>query len=161
MADALAVVIGVGNVLRGDDAAGVLVARRLRGRARIIEQGGEAGALVEAMRGARAAYIVDAARGDRPGRVHRLDATAQPLPQGMFACSTHGFGVAEGVELARALGVLPPVCVVYALEGACFENGAQMSAALAAALPVAAARIDEELEATARANFRHVPQSRE
>jgi hydrogenase maturation protease len=160
MADVSAVVIGVGNLLRGDDAAGVLVAHRLRGRARVIEQNGEAGALVEALRGARAAYIVDAARGDRPGRVHRLDATARPLPQ-MFSCSTHGFGVAEGVELARALGVLPPVCVVYALEGARFETGQAMSAELEAALPAVAAHIDEELEAMARTSFARAPRSGE
>jgi hydrogenase maturation protease len=159
MADAPAVVIGVGNPLRGDDAAGVRVARLLRGRAHVIEQSGEASALADALRQARAAYIVDAACGERPGRVHRLDAAARPLPPGMFTCSTHGLGVAEGVELARALGVLPPVCVVYAIEGARFETGAAMSAALEAALPAVAACIDEELQAAARANYRRAPRS--
>jgi hydrogenase maturation protease len=61
--------------------------------------------------------------------------------------STHGFGVADGIELARALGALPPVCVVYALEGSRFDAGEAMSAALEAALPEAAARVEAEIGA--------------
>ncbi len=142
-------VIGLGNPLRGDDAAGIMVVRRLRQRAaaRVLEQSGEATALVDALRDASAALIVDAASGTQPGRVRRLDAAAQPLPQGLFGCSTHGFGVAEGIELARALGALPPVCVVYALEGVQFETGAAMSPAVQAAVPGVAARIEAEIDA--------------
>ena len=87
--------------------------------------------------------VVDAAAGAEPGRLHRLDASAQPLPQRLFGSSTHGFGVAEGIELARALGVLPPVCVVYAVEGGRFETGAPMSEAVVRALPVLAERHNE------------------
>jgi len=148
VASAPVVVIGVGNTMRADDAAGVLVARRLRScpGVEICEQSGEATALLEALRGRAAALIVDAAAGTRPGRLHRLDAAAQPLPQGLFGCSTHGFGVAEGIELARALGALPPVCVVYALEGGCFDTGAPMSDAVARALPRLAEDITKDIE---------------
>jgi hydrogenase maturation protease len=149
VADGPVRVIGVGNLLRADDAAGILVARRLRARpgVRILEQNGEPAALLEALRGARAAFVADAAAGSEPGRVHRLDAVKQTLPAGLFACSTHGVGVAEAIELARALGALPPVCLVYALEGTRFENGAALSEALARALPEAAARIEADLDA--------------
>lgn len=153
MADAAGgalVVIGVGNPLRGDDAAGIMVARRLRVGARVLEQSGEATALLDALRGVAAAFIVDAAAGAQPGRLRRLDAAVQPLPQGLFGASTHGLGVAEGVELARALGTLPPVCVVYALEGERFETGAPLSPAVQAALPAAAARIEAEINALQR-----------
>jgi len=141
-------VIGVGNALRADDAAGLEVVRRLRARPglEIREQSGEATALLDALRGRAAALIVDAALGAEPGRLHRLDAAAHPLPQGLFGCSTHGFGVAEAIELARALGVLPPVCVVYAVEGERFETGAPMSDAVARALPALAEDIARELE---------------
>ena len=149
MASAPIVVIGVGNPLRADDAAGIAVVRRLRKRAglRVLEQSGEATALLDALRGARAALIVDAAAGGRPGSLRRLDAAAQALPQGLLGCSTHGFGVAEGIELARALGALPPVCVVYAIEGAHFEAGAPMSRAVRAAVAVLARRIETEIGA--------------
>jgi hydrogenase maturation protease len=146
------VVIGVGNPMRADDAAGVLVARRLRPRRGVenLEQSGEATEMLEALRGRAAALVIDAASGTEPGRLHRLDAAAQALPQGLFGCSTHGFGVAEGIELARALGVLPPVCVVYALEGARFETGGAMSQAVAFALAQAASRVESELDAILR-----------
>ena len=156
MASAPVVVIGVGNTLRADDAAGVLVARRLNPRpgVEICEQSGEATALLEALRGRAAALIVDAAAGVEPGRLHRLDAVAEPLPQGLFGCSTHGFGVPEGIELARALGALPPVCVVYAIEGERFETGAPMSEAVACALPALAEDITREIETFGHAETR-------
>jgi len=142
------VVIGVGNALRADDAAGLEVVRRLRGGpgVDVLEQSGEATTLLDALRGRAAALIVDAAAGTDPGRLHRLDAAAGPLPQGMFGVSTHGFGVAEGIELARALGALPPMCVVYAVEGERFETGAPMSEAVARALPRLAEDITKEIE---------------
>lgn len=143
------VVIGVGNPLCGDDGAGIAVVRRLRAQAgvRVLEQSGEATALLEALREAAAMLIVDAASGGRPGNFRRLDAAAQPLPQRLFGCSTHGLGVAEGIELARALGALPAVCVVYALEGSQFGTGAAMSPAVQAAVPAVAARVEAEIEA--------------
>lgn len=146
------VVIGIGNPLRGDDAAGIAVVRTLRERrgVQVIEQEGEAAALLEALRGAAAALIVDAASGSEPGRVRRLDAAAQPLPPGLGACSTHGIGVAEGIELARALGVLPAIGVVYAIEGSSFEAGDAMSAAVARAVGEATSRIETELDEIAR-----------
>ena len=63
----------------------------------------------------------------------------------MFGVSTHGFGVAEGIELARALGALPPVCVVYAVEGERFETGAPISEAVARTLPLAAESITKDI----------------
>jgi hydrogenase maturation protease len=148
VASAPVVVIGVGNALRADDAAGVMAVRRLRARegVEIREQSGEATALLEALRGRGAALVVDAAAGAEPGRLHRLDAAAGPLPQGLFGISSHGFGVAEGIELARALGTLPPVCVVYALEGGCFETGAPMSDAVVRALPLLAEDVTKDIE---------------
>ena len=92
----------------------------------------------------------EAVAGAEPGRLHRLDAAAQPLPQGLFGCSTHGFGVAEGIELARALGTLPPVCVVYAVEGERFDTGAPMSEAVTRALPALGEEILKEIERNIR-----------
>ena len=59
---------------------------------------------------------------------------ATPLPRGALGMSTHGFGLAEALELARALGQLPRRCIVYAIEGASFETGAPLSPEVAAAV---------------------------
>lgn len=145
------IVIGIGNPDRGDDGVGRLVARSLDGRlpadVEIVEADGEATALLAHMDGAEAAYLVDAcASGAEPGTVRRFDAAAAPLPQAAFGLSTHGFGLAEAIELARVLGQLPPRCVVYAIEGDGFETGAPLSGAVAQAMPRVVERLCGEIE---------------
>ena len=142
-------VIGFGNPECGDDAAGPLVARLLTGRvaARVLERHGDALALLDAWEGAEVLVLVDAAmpRGE-PGRVHRLDLGAD-LPRELSVGSVHSFGLPEAVALSRRLGTLPPRVVVYAIEGACFELGAPVSAAVSAAMRSVADRIATELSA--------------
>ena len=77
--------IGLGNDLRGDDAAGLLVARAAREHEHrgieIVESGGEPVDLLDAWEGAEAAVVADAVTsGAEPGAVHRIDAAAGPLP---------------------------------------------------------------------------------
>lgn len=146
----MVVVVGIGNAERGDDAVGLLVARALAAKAlpgvEVREHGGEVAGLVSILEAAQAAILVDAAvAGARPGSVQRLDAAAESLPAEWFAFSSHGLGLAEAVELARALGVLPGRCLVYAIEAEGFEPGAALSAGPAAAVPAVVERIVREL----------------
>jgi hydrogenase maturation protease len=146
------VILGIGNIARGDDAAGRLVVRRLKGslpdNVEAAELDGEATALLARFEGAEAAFLIDACRsGAPPGTVRRLDVGMTPLPAGLFGLSTHGFGLAEAVELARALARLPPRCVLYAIEGASFETGAPLSPAVAAAVSDVVARLRLEMAA--------------
>ncbi|MBG0800064.1 hydrogenase maturation protease [Methylocystis sp. H4A] len=143
------IVLCIGNPDRGDDAAGRAVARALRASAAdvdIIEEEGEATRVLARLEGADAAYIVDASvSGAEPGEVRRHDVSAGPLPRAAFGASTHGFGLAEALELARALGVLPPRCIVYAIEGGTFDIGAPMSPAVAAAVDIVAGRLRADI----------------
>ncbi|MGE5281705.1 MAG: hydrogenase maturation protease [Chloroflexota bacterium] len=130
--------VGIGNPLRGDDAAGLLAARALRARApqgiEVRELEGEPVGLIEAWDGAEAVVVADAvASGGEPGEVHRVDAAAGPLPAALAGASTHAMGLAEAVELARALDRLPSRLVVYGIEAASFETGTEPSAAVRAA----------------------------
>jgi hydrogenase maturation protease len=61
--------------------------------------------------------------------------------------SSHAFGVAETVELARNLGRLPRCLVAYLVEGEQFATGAPLSPALAEAIEAVAERIVSELSA--------------
>ena len=120
--------IGVGNELRGDDAAGLLVARRLRDRVpagvRVVEREGEPTALLDAWAGSDSVLVIDAVySGAPPGTVHRLDAAVEPIPARLAGGSTHAFSVGEAVELGRALDRLPDRLVVLGIEGARFEAG--------------------------------------
>jgi hydrogenase maturation protease len=144
------VVIGIGNPDRGDDAAGRLVAERLRGTlsadVEIAETDGESTALLALLDGADFAILIDACvSGKEPGTVHRFDVGAGPLPEAKFNLSTHGLGLAEAVELARALGQLPPRTLVYAIEARAFVPGAPLTPTVAAAVSEATAQISAEL----------------
>jgi hydrogenase maturation protease len=144
------VVVGVGNPTRGDDAAGPMVARLLRRvlphEVEVTEHRGEATDLLTRIEGAAAAFLVDACTSDSAaGTVWRFDVAAAPLPQRAFGLSTHGFGLAEAIELARALGRLPPRCIVYAIEGDLFESGAPLSPPVAAAVADVARRLRAEI----------------
>lgn len=145
------VVIGIGNPDRGDDAFGRVVAARLRGRlpahAVLVEANGEATALLDRFAGADRAILIDAAvSGGDLGEIRRFDVSSEPLPVAKYGLSTHGFGLAEAVELARTLGTLPRRCVVYAVEASSFEPGAALSPALVPAVDEVARRVIGEAE---------------
>jgi len=92
----------------------------------IREHWGEAGDLLDHWHDAELVILVDAARSDA-GTLHRFDARRTPLPRDLFHSSTHRFGVAEAVELARVLGRLPQQIRIYAIEGRSFALGAELS----------------------------------
>ncbi len=143
-------VAGIGNPDRGDDGLGPAVANRLRGRVpagvRILERNGDVLALIEEWSGCTAVVVVDAAAPlGRPGRIHRLDLTGQPLSGGLARSSTHAFGIAEAVELAGSLGRLPGQLIAYLVEGERFDIGAPLSPLVAEAVDRVAERILVEL----------------
>jgi hydrogenase maturation protease len=146
------VVIGVGNTWRGDDAVGPVVAQRLQQdlgdiqSVTVFMESGEGCRLLEAWQGAEAVFLIDVVQSDaRPGCIHRLDALAHVVPRPFLRCSTHAFGVAEAIELARALRQLPPRLVISGIEGARFEAGAELSDAVAHAVPEVVARVRQEV----------------
>jgi hydrogenase maturation protease len=140
----LTLVVGVGNAWRGDDAAGLAVARRVRALApavEVCELDGDVSALVGLLDGREGVAVVDAARwGAPPGTVHAIRADREPLPAGLGS-STHAFGVADAIELARALGRLPVRLDVYGVEGEDFATGAPLSPAVAAGVEALAVRL--------------------
>jgi hydrogenase maturation protease len=146
------VILGVGNEYRGDDGAGIAVARRLRalfpGNVLIQEESGEGAALIQAWQGAAWVMLMDAVRsGAPPGAIHRLDARAASLPTRFFHYSTHAFSVAEAVELARSLDQLPPHLIVYGIEGENFSAGVGLSPAVEQAVEAVVAQAAEEVRA--------------
>lgn len=136
-------VVGVGNAYRGDDAAGIAVARHLRAQVepcvRVIELGGEAAGLAESWKGADSVIVVDAIQsGAPPGSIRRFDARTDRIPREIFGRSTHDFGLAAAIELARALNELPPRLVIYAIEGEDFTPREKLSS-----------RVEEAVESVA------------
>jgi len=138
-------VIGVGNEFRGDDAAGLAVARAVRaqvaraepGTVTIRECGGDPARLLESWLGHDAVFVADAMRsGAAPGTIRRVDVGQDTPPRRHGqSSSTHGIGLEETIELARGLDRLPPALIVYAIEGARFGTGTGLSAEVEAAVP--------------------------
>jgi hydrogenase maturation protease len=120
-------IIGVGNPLRRDDAAGLAVAERVGG----LAHEGECSPLGDLWAGRDDVVLVDAsASGAEPGTVRRFDASDEPLHARTMRSSTHAFGVPEAIELARSLDRLPAQVTVYAIEGADFRPGAGLTPAV-------------------------------
>ena len=154
-------VIGVGNRDRGDDGAGLEVARRLKRRApgavRVIECPDAGYELIELWRDAARVVLVDAAQGGaEPGAVRRFEARRAALPAGL-ARSSHGHGAADAVELARSLDALPSELVVYAIEASGFAHGAALSPPVRRAVGRVAERILRELAERPGARARRRP----
>ncbi len=143
-------VVGIGNPWRHDDAAGLAVARRLQGTlpgANVLEREGEPSGLIDAWDGAERLWLVDAvSSGAAAGTVHRVDVGERELPADLFPASTHHLGLAEAVELARALGRLPGHAVFYGIEGASFDVGEGLSTEVERAVETVARAISEEVE---------------
>lgn len=147
-------VIGLGSPDRGDDAVGRAVARavaaRLSGVA-VLDHEDPTG-LLDLWAGHDPVVVVDAVRsGARAGAFHWLETGRAGPPLGARAWTrsghggTHAIGLAEMVEIGRALGRLPARLVVVGVEAAQFEHGAPMSPLVAAAVPLAAARVSDAL----------------
>jgi hydrogenase maturation protease len=124
-------VVGIGNEWRSDDAAGLVVARRLAALApalRVAERGGEPVDLIEAWADQDEVILVDAVEsGARPGTIHRIDAVESSLADGPRRGSTHALSVSEAIELGRVLGRLPRRLVVFGIEGRSFAAGGCLS----------------------------------
>lgn len=141
----MTVVIGVGNEFRRDDGVGPAVVDRLRGRdlpgVRLADCDGETGRLLELWDGADLVIVVDAVRvrDPEPGRIHRRS-LHHPAVAGRPA-SSHGSDLGAAVELARTLGRLPRLLLLYAVEVDDTSFGVGLCPAVAAAADQIAAEV--------------------
>ena len=138
----------LGSPFRGDDAVGPLVAERLRASGvPVLDCADEPTRLLDHWEGLQTVVVVDALRsGSAPGTLHRIDAGDGPLPRDLRLASTHAMGIADALELGRALGRAPRRVVVLGLEGASFGMGEEMTPAVAANLDELVASVLRELE---------------
>ncbi|MEZ0090917.1 hydrogenase maturation protease [Streptacidiphilus sp. EB129] len=143
-------VIAIGNEYRRDDGAAQAALRLLLRDGAPADRcdltDGESTRLLALWRDRDLAVVIDAvhAHPGEPGRIHRLDLAQAALASG--GATTHGLGLGEAVELGRVLGLLPSRLVVVGIEGERFDWGEQLTPAVAAAVPRAAALVRELLE---------------
>lgn len=137
-------VIGCGNLLRGDDGVGPILIRRLwelgLPEGVRVADGGTAGMDVAfKMRGADEVIIVDAARtGAEPGALFEVPgAELEHLPP-LTGINLHAFRWDHALAFGRWLlkDEYPRNIRVYLIEGACFDFGAPLT-------PVVAVRMEQ------------------
>lgn len=134
--------IGIGNPERGDDAAGWEVAGLVTSWDVARLTAGSL-ALIDLWEGDDEVVIVDAMRSGSPkGTVIRINAIVDRLPQGAFS-STHAFGPAAVVELARTMNRLPRSLMVYGIEAGHVDHGVPMSLEVAAAVSAVAKELQD------------------
>jgi len=137
-------VLGLGNRFRRDDGLGPLALKALQALDwpepppdfGIVS--GEGTQLMAAWQGYTQVLLLDAVASGPDGvagQLFVLDASRQTIPQDFFHYSSHAFGLAEAVEMARVLGDLPPELWIYGISGADFGSGEGLSAAVMAKLP--------------------------
>jgi hydrogenase maturation protease len=153
-------VAGVGNILRGDDAFGVEVARRMAREtlppdARVVETGIAGVALVhELQEGWDALIVVDAVARDKvPGTVMLIELEVTNIDDMSWAqrcdflSDMHLATPERALMLARALGVLPPLVLMVGCQPVDAEQvGEGMSDLVQAAVEVAIGVIHGQLD---------------
>ncbi len=147
----MTVVLGLGNPVRGDDAAGLRVAEALQGLLRErpipgveVRTSTRAGLeVLDLLSGADRAVVVDclemAVR--HPGRVHSL--TLAACAGSARLVGAHDLSLGDAFALARATGTAMPAQVeIYGIEGeTTLEIREGLSPQVAAAVKALAARI--------------------
>jgi len=111
-------VIGVGNLLRGDDGIGVRVAQALAREplpedVEVIDAGTRGLDLLFELGDAGRVVLIDAAEmGQTPGEARVFDpALLDGQAEVRFSC-LHGIGIAEVLALGRVVGVEPQMTIV-------------------------------------------------
>jgi hydrogenase maturation protease len=134
------VVLGIGNVLLGDDGVGVHAVRALAEggglppSADVIDGGTGGLSLLPIIRGAAALVLVDAVDvGADPGSRHVL--TGAGLYAGLVRLSVHQIGASDLLAVARLTGVLPAEVVLVGVQPASLAPDVRLSPVVAAALP--------------------------
>ena len=122
---------------------------------------GEPGRLIDLWEGASLAVVIDAVRDSARPPGHTCQLAADALA-GMAdgAASSHGIGLGDTVELARALGRLPARLTVLAVVGRDFGFGAGLTAEVAAAVAELVEQVREIVRLPDRLHMLRICQKR-
>ena len=147
-------VIGIGQSLRGDDAAGLEAVRQWQGKfpetagrpdVRIEASELPGLALLEMLNDVHAAILVDAVQSSaKPGMIHRL--SEKELSSFVSGSkSAHGWGVAETLRLGSQLMGANTTIRIIGIEAEQMDLGAGLSKVVNDAMPAICDAIEEEI----------------
>ena len=116
------VIIGIGSLLRGDDAVGIRVAEAIEREAlppdvKVVTTTAAGLALLDLLTGYDRALIIDAiqTRQGKPGDVHRVELDDLPAPLHSF--TVHDVSLRSALDIGQKMGLpLPVETVIFAVE---------------------------------------------
>jgi hydrogenase maturation protease len=142
-------IVGCGNPAAGDDSAGLKVVRRL---SELDDCGCDLRAetapgveLLDIFALADVILLVDAVTsGGVPGTLYLTPLPSKELePRALGALSSHGWGLVETLELARALGRTVPPLFLLGIEVGTVTQGAPRSPAVEQAIALIVERVSD------------------
>lgn len=143
-------VMGVGNLLRGDDGFGVAVLEAVGARGvppdvDLLDAGTSIVDLMDELHGRRKVVVIDAVRGGQsPGTLYRFspeDVAAESVP----ADSLHQVGLLETLRLAELVDCRPDQVVIIGAQPGDTGLKIGLTEAVAAAVPRAAEMVMAEI----------------
>ncbi len=140
------IVIGLGNRFRQDDAAGLVVACRLRERVphtvTVVEHDGDPLDLLPLWTGQDLAILIDALNvPGEAGKIRRFDPDVDLPPNRESIVSSHGHSLWDACELASLLRSQPGRTLIFAIAGERFGYGEQLSPEVEHAVDAVLSRI--------------------
>lgn len=143
-------IVGFGNLLMGDDGAGIhliqkMANHKLPANAELLDGGVNSFAVMAQLHDATFCIFVDAMTGGgEPGDIYRLTGDQLEDQPGTQALSVHDFSLVDSLRLAKQVGNLPPV-IIYGIEPASIDLGMEISPPVVAAVDAVISRIKEDL----------------
>jgi len=102
-------IIGIGNILRGDDGIGPAIIEELKkldlpDSIQLIDIGSDAFSIIDYFENKQPVLVIDCAHmGKKPGEVVKFDVKENNLPILDKAISIHGFGFSDVYKMAQGL----------------------------------------------------------
>lgn len=144
-------IIGIGNPLMSDDGLGrraleMLTQQDLPSGVELIELGTPGWELAANFEGYQKVVIIDAIRmGQEPGAWRRFSPHEVRFLSNDTTLSLHEPGLAESLELAQALDMLPKEIIIYGVEPANTGFGFELSPQMEETIPILIKNIMQDL----------------
>lgn len=147
-------VMGVGNILCGDDGIGIHIIRDLQkltlpGNIELLDGGTASLSFLDNISNREKVIIIDAVKANNePGTIYRFTPDDINVKSDL-ASSLHTIGIIESLTLFELMGSRPKEVVFFGIEPEIIEWGMALSAKVESAIPELLKMIYKELKITA------------